>query len=77
MTSVLMFRFALILTAMLLSGFVGYMLARHRWMHHNTQRIAVMSGEILKMRRRAHAAEQENSEGRARMARQRRKLQRG
>lgn len=74
MTTALILRFLLILIAMLVAATAGYLLARHRCMQRNAYQIAVMSAEILKMRRRASAAE---AEAASTHAHHRRKMRRG
>lgn len=72
MSSILILRFLIILLAMLVAGTFGYMLARHRVTQSTAEQMAMMSAEVMKMRRRAKNTETEMKTALSHAARQQR-----
>lgn len=76
MTLVLFMRFLIVLVAMLAAGTFGYLVARHRVGQQNAHQINLLSAEVMRMRRRAGAAESQAATSESRLARTRRKARR-
>lgn len=76
MTTLALLRLLIVAAAMLVAAVAGYLFARYRMRLEADTQIAIMSGELMKMRRRTGAAEAEAQRAYATVTRERRKHRR-